>query len=185
MVPIVPLFPAPPAVHRACARIQAGVRFPVLCPTRLPHPTRGWHADDPLPPLHVDVFGDPRRPRLATPYGLEVGYSAPVEPTSGPGWTRLLWHNRPCCFLHFTLFVPRGAPLPPMRPARLGGKDGAIRYATGYGLRRTPGIYWANHTWFAWRSTGVRWVASLHFGGRGTTRLLARIVRSLRPVRGG
>jgi len=122
---------------------------------------------------------------MQTPYGLEFGYSAPVEPESGPNWRRLLWHNRPCCFLHFTLFVPRGPAghLPQMRPARLGGRSGRIRYARGYGLRDSTGIYWVNHTWFTWRAGGVRWVASVHYFGPGTTQLLGRIVAGLRPVR--
>jgi hypothetical protein len=160
------------------------VRFPFLCPTRLPRATRGWHEGDTAPPLRAVVLGDPRRPALRTPYGIDVGYSAPVEPESGADWTRLLWHNRPCCFLHFTLFVPHGAQLPPFEPARLGGIQEAIRRASGSGLRGSRAYYWANHTWFTWRAGGVRWVASLHYFGPGTTRLLGRIVAGLRPVRG-
>jgi hypothetical protein len=179
----VPLNPAPPAVVRLCGRLQAGVNFPFLCPTRLPRATRGWRVGDRPPQLRAVVLGNPRRPSLPTPYGLDVGYSAPVEPESGPNWTRLLWHNRPCCFLHFTLFVPRGTLRPAFKPARLGGKRGAIRLATGYGLRGSRGYYWANHTWFTWRAGGVRWVASLHYFGPGTTRLLGRIVAALEPVR--
>jgi len=73
----------------------------------------------------------------------------------------MLWHNRPCCFLHFTIFVPKGAPLPPgLKPANLGGKNGVIKYAAGYGLQGSTGYYWANHTWFFWREHGVRYAAS-------------------------
>jgi hypothetical protein len=90
--------------------MQAHVRFAVLCPARLPRPTRGWRRQDPPPPFHSDVFGTPGRPQRPTPYGLEFGYGVPIEPTSGARWRRLVWHNRPCCFLHFTVFRPRGAP---------------------------------------------------------------------------
>jgi hypothetical protein len=177
------LYPLPASAAAKCRHMQAHVEFAVLCPARVPLPTRGWKRHDPPPPFHSDVLGSPGRPELQTPYGLEFGYSAPVEPESGRGWRRLLWHNGPCCFLHFTVFRPRGAPLPPgLTPARLGGRHGAIRYARGYGLRGS-GYWWANHTWFFWHEHGVLYAASLHYFGPGTTRLLGRLIGELRQHR--
>jgi hypothetical protein len=180
--PVPRLWPLPERVRRLCAGLQAHVHFVVLCPRRLPRPTRGWKRADPPPPLTSDVFGSPRHPGLRTPYGLEYGYSAPVEPQSGRDWRQLVWHNRPCCFLHFVVFVPN-VPIPPgLVPARLGGKRGQALYAHGYGLRGSQGFYWANHTWFFWRDDGTQYAASLHYFGPGTTALLARLVRELRPA---
>jgi hypothetical protein len=172
----------PPAIG-TCQRMQANVPFAVLCPARVPRATRGWRAGDRPPPLRIDVFGSPGRPHLQTPYGVDFGYGAPVEPQSGRGWRKLLWHNRPCCFLHFTLFRPRGAELPlDLKPATLGGRRGLIRYATGYGLKRTLGYWWSNHTWFFWHEHGIRYTASLHYFGAGTTRLLGRLIAELQPA---
>src|SRR6266516_7350513 len=163
--------------------MQAHVRFAVLCPARLPRATRGWRQTDRPPALRADILGSPGHPRLPTAYGLEFGYSAPVEPQSGRLWRQMVWHNRPCCFLHFTVYVPKGAPLPPgLTPANLGGKHGLIKYATGYGLQGSSGYYWANHTWFFWREHGVRYAASLHYFGAGTTQLLGRLIRELRAA---
>lgn len=180
----VPLYPLPASAVAKCRRMQAHVRFAVLCPARLPRPTRGWRSQDPPPPFHSDVFGTPGHPQRPTPYGLEFGYGVPIEPTSGPRWRRLVWHNRPCCFLHFTVFRPRGAPLPRgLQPARLGGRTGMLLPARGYGLRGTVGYWWSNHAWFFWHQGGVLYAASLHYFGRGTTRLLGRLIGELRPAR--
>ena len=163
--------------------MQAHVRFAVLCPARLPRATRGWRQTDRPPALRADILGSPGHPRLPTAYGLEFGYSAPVEPQSGRLWRQMVWHNRPCCFLHFTVYAPKGAPLPPgLTPVILDGKHGLIKYATGYGLQGSSGYYWANHTWFFWREHGVRYAASLHYFGAGTTQLLGRLIRELRPA---
>ena len=77
-----PLYPLPAPAVAQCERIQAGVRFAVLCPKRLPRATRGWRSGETPPRLHSDFFGSPGRPGLRTPNGLEFGYSAPVEPQS-------------------------------------------------------------------------------------------------------
>lgn len=176
------LRPLPERARQQCARLQAHVQFVVLCPEHVPRPTRGWKRGDPAPPVTSDLFGSPQHPQLRTPYGLEYGYSAPVEPQSGSNWRQLVWHNRPCCFLHFTIFVPH-IPIPSeLAHARLGGKRGQILYAHGYGLHRSQGLYWANHTWFFWRDHGTRYAASLHYFGHGTTALLARLIRELRPA---
>jgi hypothetical protein len=144
---------------------------------------RGWRAGDPPAPFRSDVLGSPGRPGLATPYGLEFGYSAPVEPESGRNWRRLVWHNRPCCFLHFTIFRPARAALPRgLRPARLGGKRGFLLPARGYGLRGTVAYWWSNHTWFFWHQDGTLYAASLHYFGPATTPLLSRLIRQLRPA---
>jgi hypothetical protein len=180
--PLPRLWPLPERTRRQCARLQAHVRFVVLCPQRVPRPTRGWKRSDRPPPFYSDIFGSPQHPALRTPYGIEIGYSAPVEPQSGRNWKQLVWHNRPCCFLHFTLFVPHG-PLPSgFVPAQLGGRRGKALYARGYGLRGSQRFYWANHTWFFWREHGTQYAASLHYFGYGTTTLLARLIRELRPA---
>jgi hypothetical protein len=175
----VPLHPLPARAVDACRKMQAAVRFPVLCPARVPLPTLARR-----PPFHVDILGSPRHPDLQTPFGIELGYNAPIEPQSGPGWRRLVARNRPCCFLHFTIFRRLGAALPPgLKPAVLGGKRGRIRYATGYGLQGTVAYFWSNHTWFFWRDRGIDYAASLHYFGPGTTRLLGRLILQLRPAR--
>jgi hypothetical protein len=114
--------------------------------------------------------------------GVDVGYGAPWE---GNGWRLHGWRNRPCCFLHFDVFVrhegarfiPSGA-----RPASMAGHRGLLVEAhegSFYG----NGLYWANHVRFLWRQDGIPYVATLHtFGERPTERLLARIVSGLRPV---
>ncbi len=163
--------------------MQVHVRFAVLCPARIPRATRAWKPEDAPPPFYSDVYGAPGRPELQTPYGLDFGYSAPVEPESGRGWRKLVWHNRPCCFLHFNVFRPRGAPLPThLRRAELGGKRGLIRHARSYGLRGPANYWWSNHTWFFWRQDGTQYAASLHYFGAGTTRLLGRLIAELRPA---
>src|SRR5256885_10687836 len=180
---LTPLYPLPASAIAKCRHMQVRVRFAVLCPARMPHAVRGWHAGDPPAPFHTEILGSPGRPGLATPYGLEFGYSGPVEPESGRNWRRLVWHNRPCCFLHFTIFRPRGAALPRgLRHARLGGKEGLLLPARGYGLRGTVGYWWSNHTWFFWRQSGTRYAASLHYFGPGTTPLLSPLIRELRPA---
>jgi hypothetical protein len=174
----VPLHPLPVRGVELCRQMQTAVRFPVLCPARIPLPT-GAHR----PPFHVDVLGSPRHPDLLTPFGIELGYNAPIEPQSGPGWRKQVARNRPCCFLHFTIFRRLGARLPPhLKLARLGGKRGQIRYATGYGLSGTVAYFWSNHTWFFWREHGVDYAASLHYFGPGITRLLGRLILQLRPA---
>jgi hypothetical protein len=80
------------------------------------------------------------------------------------------------------VFVPR-IPIPSgLVHVRLGGKRGQALYARGYGLRKSQGLYWANHTWFFWREDGTQYAASLHYFGRDTTALLARLIRELRPA---
>ena len=174
----VPLHPLPQRAVQVCREMQASVRFPLLCPARVPLPS-GPHR----PPFHVDLLGSPQHPHLQTPFGIELGYSAPVEPQSGPNWRREVARNRPCCFLHFTIFRRLGARLPPgLRRARLGGQRGRIRYATGYGLQGTVAYFWSNHTWFFWHEYGIEYTASLHYFGPGTTRLLGRLIQELRPA---
>ena len=175
----VPLYSLPQRGVELCQKLQAGVHFPVLCPARISLPSGPGHR----PPFHVDLLGNPHHPEWQTPFGIELGYSAPVEPQSGPDWRRQVVRNRPCCFLHFTIFRRRGPLLPPhLKPAHLGGKRGRILYATGYGLQGTVAYFWSNHTWFFWHEHGVEYTASLHYFGPGTTRLLGRLLQQLRPA---
>lgn len=181
------LFRLPEEAVRVCKRMQAPARFPVLCPARLPRATLGFRLGASPPRLRARVVGNVREPlKGELPHGVDVSYSAPVEPQSGRGWRKLVWHNRPCCLLHFTVWRRgSGDPrLPPgARPAILGGKRGLLVEATGHGLRPGTGFYWANHTWFSWRQGGVPYAASLHyFGRRETLALLDRLIRELRPA---
>jgi hypothetical protein len=65
----------------------------------------------------------------------------------------------------------------------LGGKQGLLAEATGYGLRAGTGFAWANHTWFHWRERGVPYAASLHyFGRKETLDLLERLIREVRAA---
>ena len=171
---------------RVCKRMQAAARFPVLCPARLPRATLGFRLGASPPRLRADLVGKVREPlQGGLPHGLDFSYSAPVEPQSGRGWRKLVWHNRPCCLLHFTIWRrPRGEVRLPARARRiaLGGKRGVVVEATGYGLR-ADGFDWANHTWFYWREQGVPYAASLHhFGRKGTLALLDRLLRELKPA---
>ena len=70
-----------------------------------------------------------------------------------------------------------------LRAARLGGEQGLLLPARGYGLRGTVGYWWSNHSWFLWYENGTLYAASLHYFGRGTTPLLSRLIRQLRPAR--
>ena len=117
-------------------------------------------------------------------------YGAPVEPESGPGWRRRLWRNRPCCFLHFDLYRRLSGPRlnrPGSHQVTLGGKRGLLADASGYGLAcgaGTRGIYFCNHTAFAWRQASTWYIATLHYFGRRDTRvLLVRLIRELAPIR--
>jgi hypothetical protein len=76
----------------------------------------------------------------------------------------------------------------PPHPAPAAARADATRRQERAGPLRTrlrtrgsQGIYWANHTWFFWREQGTQYAASLHYFGRGTTTLLARLIRDLRP----
>jgi len=166
-------------LFRSCKRQQRRVHFVVLCPLRLPRATYGMSGSP--PPLHTLRDGIVHGGKASRIYGLEFEYSAPVE--GGPGWRKHVWLNRPCCFLHFTVWRAMGAMPPGVTHARIGDKRGLLKSASGYRLDETAGIYWSNHDWFFWRQGGVRYAASLHFFGRWRTRaLLDRLVRELRPA---
>ena len=176
------LRPVTPAAARVCKRQQRAVRFVVLCPFRLPQATYGYNG--PPPPLRAHpvafALGGGKPGRL---YGVEFVYSAPVE--GGSGWRQHVWLNRPCCFLHFTVWRTMGAIPQGATRVYIGGKHGLLKPASGYRFDETAGIYWSNHDWFFWRQGGVRYAASLHFFGKQRTlALLNRLVRELRPTAG-
>jgi hypothetical protein len=173
------LRPLPLAAARLCEREQRPVRFAVLCPLRLPRATFGYNGRPPR--LRAIPSGDVRNGKVSRHYGVEFEYSAPVE--GGPGWRQHVWLNRPCCFLHFTVWRAKGAMPGGLRRAYIGGKHGLLKLADGYRFDERSGIYWSNHDWFFWRQGGVRYAASLHFfGRRRTLTLLGRLVRELRPA---
>lgn len=171
------LAPLPPDAVRVCRRMPAQA----LCPARLPRPFLRISARASAPKLRTEVFDVGRGP-----IGMEFAYSAAVEPTFR-GWRRHVWWNRPCCSVHFTIQWGFGGVPAVARRALLGGKRGRLLPAAGYAFRPRPGRrpWWSNHTYFFWQEGGVRYAASLHaFGQRGKTRrLLARLIRELRPVR--
>jgi hypothetical protein len=84
----------------------------------------------------------------------------------------------PSGFLHFELDprnlayngYPKGRPSPDSRWTRLGGILGWLRPADG------KGAYFGDHVRFFFAVGKTKWVASLHFFGRATTRLLARLL---------
>ncbi len=181
------LHPAPARVGVQCHLLAARSRRPFLCPARLPRATIPFRPGEPLARLHAQRFVCRDLGGLA--FKLDLGYGAPWEPDSGPDWRSHLWQNRPCCFLHFEVLrrphSRRGVPSD-ARPATLGGRRGLFKPAYGYGLGCGAGdrhLYWCNHVAFLWREHGADWVATLHFFAPGATRaLLARLVRTLRPV---
>lgn len=172
------LVEAPWTVTWSCRRLQARVRFAVLCPTVLPRAVLGYPGEPP-PVLGSDRYA-------SSEPGLDIGYGAPWETDSGGGVTKAkvaphLWRNRPCCFLHFVVQRQVGPVPPTAEPHALGGVRGRLLPATGayYG-----GPYFANHVRFFFRRFGVNYVATLHaFGNEATAALLGRIVAGLRPAR--
>jgi hypothetical protein len=179
----------PTAPAATCRSWQRRTRLRLLCPARLPRATLGPATiRDPRPPrLSAVVVGAPKRPGSVGLLGLDFSYSAPVEPTSGRGWRQHLWHNRPCCFLHFGVYrlVPPAGRLPSgLHRAVVGGRQGLILPALGDGLAGRLGVWWANHVWFFWRAHGGWYAATLHHFGRGAEarRLLGRLVRELEPA---
>jgi YVTN family beta-propeller protein len=168
------LFPTPASVLEQCRRVQARVRFRMLCPRMLPRALIGWPPGQPPPPLGGGLV----RPSPRSVAGVDIGYGAPWESESPSQATPHLWRNRPCCFLHFV--VQRGRPAPGARPAVLGGRSGRLLRASG---SFNAGPYFGNHVRFFFRDRGVSYAATLHdFGDRETTALLGRLVRQLRPV---
>jgi hypothetical protein len=187
---------APVVLHRlsggaaaTCRSWQRRTPLRLLCPTSLPRATLGpANIRDPRPPrLSAVVVGAPKRPGSIGLLGFEFSYSAPVEPTSGPGWRQHLWHNRPCCFLHFGVYRlvrPAGRLPAGVSHAVVGGRRGLMLPAVGNGLAGRTGVWWANHAWFFWRAHAAWYVATLHHFGRPgeTRRLLGRLVRELVPA---
>src|SRR6266511_4061330 len=158
----------------------------ILCPRRVPRADYGYGASTHPPKLSAVVAGNLGHPRRDGRFGVELSYSAPVEPQSGSGWRQHLWLNRPCCFFHFTVWRRSPTPKLPsgLRRFSIGARHGLLEEARGYGLDESTGIYWSNHDWFFWRERGEPYAASLHFFGRGPTlALLRRLVVGLVPAK--
>ena len=182
------LHPIPLRALTQCRQMASRAGFPYLCPLRLPRATVPIRPGVALPRLYAErsIYQD----MGGTMYWLSFSYGAPWEPNSPAHWKQHLWRNRPCCFLHFevrrrpdtSIAVPSGA-----YPATLAGRRGLFKPAYSHNLACSGDgyKYWCNHVAFLWRERGVPWVATLHyFGPRETRRLLARLIRELRPVRG-
>lgn len=158
-----------------------------LCPRRMPRPTIPARKGGPLPPLVAEHFR--YRDGGGNVVQFTYHYGAPWEPDSGPGWRQHLWRNRPCCFLHFDLYRRLNGPRlirSGSRLATLGGKRGLLADAAGYSMAcgvGSRGVYFCNHTAFAWRERGTWYIATLHYFGKSQTRLLlGRIIRELAPI---
>ncbi|HEX9415825.1 MAG TPA: hypothetical protein VF895_03870 [Gaiellaceae bacterium] len=180
------LYPTPVRAVRLCRRVQSRAPVLILCPRRVPRADYGYGASTHPPKLSAVVAGNLGHPRRDGRFGVELSYSAPVEPQSGSGWRQHLWLNRPCCFFHFTVWRRSPTPKLPsgLRRFSIGARHGLLEEARGYGLDESTGIYWSNHDWFFWRERGEPYAASLHFFGRGPTlALLRRLVVGLVPAK--
>lgn len=181
---------APVRLHATTTRVQTQcllIKAIGLCPRRLPRPTIPFMGRGTLPPLGAEHFR--YRDGGGEVVQFTYHYGAPWEPDSGPDWRQHLWRNRPCCFLHFDLYRRLNGPRhirPGSRPATLGGKRGLLADAAGYRTAcgvGSRGIYFCNHTAFAWRERGTWYIATLHYFGKRQTRLLlGRILRELAPI---
>jgi YVTN family beta-propeller protein len=165
----VELFPLPPDVVAACQDAAGQAKRPVLCPTRLPRPSR-YLAHAAFPPGPFDAFPQfDARGRVA---GVNLSYSAE---TGNP------LRDRPERFLHFDFqtLTDRDELPPGVRPVTLGGLRGLLAPATGRDYAAEP--FFANHVRFFWRGEGVRYAATLHNFGPGTRAVLSALVAGLRP----
>ena len=160
----VDLYPVPAKVVDDCRAAQMEARVPVLCPTRLPRPTRGFAGDSALPlsPVTALAWGET---------GIDISYSAEA------GRPKL---DHPDRFLHLQVIEQDQRFPPGARPATLGGKSGALAPATSRGYANEA--YFANHMRFFWTEDGVQYAATLHNFGPGTRRLLGWLIAHLRPA---
>ena len=167
----VSLYPLPRPVATRCRRIGTRAQRPLLCPTRLPRPSRSLASSAFIPyPLSAGPLG--ATGKAVT--GLNFSYSAETGRPTLDG---------PARFLHFDVQVREADdPLPPKtHPATLGGRLGLLAPATSRNYAAEP--YFANHVRFLWREHGTRYAATLHNFGANTKPVLGAIVRSLRPAR--
>jgi YVTN family beta-propeller protein len=160
----VELYPVPDAVVKACRSTQRQASIPILCPTRLPRAVRDLAGSSGVPPPVLTAFS-------WNASGLDFSYSAET------GEPRL---DHPDRFFHLQV-VEQDRPLPPgTRGVRLGGRTGLLAPASSRDYSSES--YFANHWRFFWTEHGVRYAATVHHFGPRTRRLLARLVRHLRPV---
>jgi YVTN family beta-propeller protein len=167
----VDLYALPRPVAMSCRRIGTRARAPVLCPTRLPRPSRGLAGSAFVPyPLSVG----PLTGRGGAVVSLNFGYSAETGNPNLDGPER---------FLHFDVQVREpDERLPPKTfVTTLGGRRGLIAPATSRNYAVEP--YFANHVRFFWREDGTSYAATLHNFGPRTRAVLGAIIGSLRPAR--
>lgn len=156
------LFPVAAAVTATCQREAAHYHFLVLCPSVLPRASIGSRSL--------------RRLRLTVYHGQPCGFAGlSFMYVGGPS------HHRPSGFLHFELdrrsrcyFGDPGGRPPESHWTRLGGRVGWLEPAGP-----APAWYFGDHVRFYFQVDETGWVATLHSFGRGTTPLLARLVRSV------
>lgn len=175
----VQLYPLPVKVVNECRDLYERARTPILCPSRLPRPSRD-SASTASPPDTYSVSGISGHDVSATrsqgdaPTGIDISYSAET------GNPRM---DRPERFLHFDVQTrdAQEDQLPPgARPARLGGKRGLLAPASSRNYATEP--YFANHVRFFWREGSTNYAATLHNFGPGTRAVLGELVSDLRPA---
>jgi YVTN family beta-propeller protein len=126
--------------------------------------SRSLAGDSALPPSSITAF-----PWGET--GIDISYSAEA------GRPML---DHPDRFLHLQVIEQDQRFPPRARPAKLGGKSGALAPATSRGYASEP--YFGNHLRFFWTEDGVEYAATLHNFGPRTRALLDWLVAHLRPA---
>lgn len=156
----VPLFPVAATLTATCQREAGHYHSLVLCPSVLPRASIGSRSL--------------RRLRLTLYHGSPCGFAGvSFMYVGGPSL------HRPSGFLHFELdrrsrcyFGDPGGRPPGSHWTRLGGRVGWLEPAGP-----APDWYFGDHVRFYFRVDKTGWVATLHSFGRGTTPLLARLVK--------
>jgi YVTN family beta-propeller protein len=165
----VELYPLTRPVAEACRQVQGQTREPILCPTKLPRPSRALGSSGSIP--YSFAVSTIRNSDGVN--GIDVSYSAE---TSRP---RL---DVPGRFLHFDVQTRTAHDVLPagVRPATLGGKRGLLAPASSRSYATEP--YFANHVRFFWREGKTRYAATLHNFGPRTRAVLSALIELLRPA---
>lgn len=152
------LYPVPKTLARQCAVAQSHVRFPVLCPTLLPHARDGT-----VPRTFAQWANYPQN--TIAPWLLVGGsYGIEGDPTDWNG-------NEPIWFFHFFLLEGKlnaklldlsGVAYPQRLLGRhtIAGHSGELYDQVSYSV--CPSCSFTGHVTFVWSQHGVTYAASLH-----------------------